>query len=201
MKKSVILALVLLINGQMLLGQGKSTGETKDSVKLHQQELDSLKNVITNLTKQVTDLKNKSEVQIVCSKQNLSWKKELFIISPILLLILYTILFISGLYNLNEPAQKSFLSVMITEDDNKSIVPGKFIAFICGMTAVIISLIATSYYGYMLIAECKGSFNLDDLWKIVLSLGIGIVPYGINVYKKNEKEGNENINNPSNPQS
>ncbi|MFN8332207.1 MAG: hypothetical protein U0T81_13500 [Saprospiraceae bacterium] len=43
------------------------------------------------------------------------------------------------------------------------------------------------YYGYMLVAQCNNA-NLDGLWKILAGLGIGIIPYGINVQLKNTKE-------------
>ncbi|MBK8403845.1 MAG: hypothetical protein IPP06_16355 [Saprospiraceae bacterium] len=44
------------------------------------------------------------------------------------------------------------------------------------------------YNGYLLVAQCNGGIDADGLWKILAGLGIGIIPYGINVWNKNTKE-------------
>lgn len=64
----------------------------------------------------------------------------------------------------------------------------RLMAFITGLTALIIGICLTSYVGYLSISGCGRDLNIDGLWKILISLGVGVIPYGINVFNGNPKE-------------
>jgi hypothetical protein len=79
----------------------------------------------------------------------------------------------------------------VQEEDPSSIQlnsTSRTIAFLTGITALIIAITITTYMGYMAIAGCDKSMELDDIWKLLLALGIGVVPYGANVIGGNPKE-------------
>ena len=77
------------------------------------------------------------------------------------------------------------MMIMEKDDTNAHIAPSKFIAFISGITAVIVALIVLSFYAYMIAAQCNDQLNIEGLWKLVIALGIGIVPYGYYIFLKN----------------
>jgi hypothetical protein len=63
------------------------------------------------------------------------------------------------------------------------------IAFFTGITAIIIACCLTTFQGYKIIAGCSSNAaDFDGLWKILGALGIGVIPYGINVWNRNAKE-------------
>lgn len=64
----------------------------------------------------------------------------------------------------------------------------RLIAFLAGIVALLVSVCLITYYAYFMIAECQGNINFSELWTILAGLGIGIVPYGLNVLKGNKKE-------------
>ncbi len=64
----------------------------------------------------------------------------------------------------------------------------RLLAFITGVTAILVSICLVSYYAYAMFAGCGNDAQLNALWKILMGLGIGIVPYGINVWNGNPKE-------------
>ncbi len=64
----------------------------------------------------------------------------------------------------------------------------RLIAFFTGLTAIIIAICLLSYYAYFTIAECNGNPKFDQMWTILLGLGIGVIPYGVNVWRGNQKE-------------
>ena len=64
----------------------------------------------------------------------------------------------------------------------------RLLAFITGVTAILIAICLVSYYAYAIFAGCGNEPQLNALWKILMGLGIGIIPYGINVWNGNPKE-------------
>lgn len=66
----------------------------------------------------------------------------------------------------------------------------RFIAFVTGIAAIIIAVCLVTYYAYFAIAGCATPPNYEDLWKILAGLGIGVIPYGVNVWNNNSKENN-----------
>lgn len=62
----------------------------------------------------------------------------------------------------------------------------RMIAFLTGLAAIVVALgvLTVQFYGFL--TENK-SFETDGMWKLLLSLGIGVIPYGINMFTKNDK--------------
>lgn len=65
----------------------------------------------------------------------------------------------------------------------------RLIAFLTGITAMIIGVCLTTYYIYCTLADCPNP-ELDGLWKVIAALGIGVVPYGANMLKESRKDNN-----------
>jgi hypothetical protein len=65
----------------------------------------------------------------------------------------------------------------------------RLIAFLTGLTAMVIGLCLTTYYIFISLADCPNP-DLDGLWKVIASLGIGIIPYGANMWKESKKDNN-----------
>jgi len=65
----------------------------------------------------------------------------------------------------------------------------RLIAFLTGLTAMTIGLSLTTYYIFITLADCPNP-DLDGLWKVIASLGIGIIPYGANMWKESKKADN-----------
>ena len=68
----------------------------------------------------------------------------------------------------------------------------RLIAFLTGLTAILIAVCIITYHAYFTLAECEGDPGLESLWTILAGLGIGIIPYGVNVWRGNKKETNIN---------
>lgn len=183
----------ILLNISFLLALN-CFGQTLNDTNVYKSLFDSLtikynqleKN---NQAKRDTIIKRDKEIyelQFGCKNKNLGWT-WIYVCSPLILLLIYTIAFAMGLWKLNDPTSKvsKALFAAPSENPNSAQLPhtGKFIAFMCGMTAVFISLIITSFYGYKMVAECNSHIDISGLWTLVLTLGIGIVPYGYYLYK------------------
>lgn len=65
----------------------------------------------------------------------------------------------------------------------------RLIAFLTGLTAMTIGICLTTYYVFITLADCPKP-DLDGFWKVIASLGIGIIPYGANMWKESKKTGN-----------
>lgn len=65
----------------------------------------------------------------------------------------------------------------------------RLIAFLTGLTAMTIGICLTTYYIFITVADCPDP-DLDGLWKIIAALGIGIIPYGANMWKESKKDNN-----------
>lgn len=60
----------------------------------------------------------------------------------------------------------------------------RLIAFMTGVVAVVIAVCFSSFYMYYCFAWNGNPPNLETFWKVVASLGIGVVPYGVNQIKE-----------------
>ena len=184
---------------------------TKDSLKITK---DSLKVVSTKLA---ASEKNDGSG---CTGKPLGALETTLVWFPIVLFILFTIIFIywmdkSGFTLDNAlsvaPTPEQFAAVaqqraavanqaaMAAKQGVPVTVPtipdpqpqrstSRLLAFITGLIAIIIAVCLVSYHGYALFAGCSGEKQLDSLWKILAGLGIGVIPYGINVWNGNAKE-------------
>lgn len=82
----------------------------------------------------------------------------------------------------------------LTNTTSSQVLPrsaSRIIAFLTGITAMVIGLCLITYYIFITLADCP-SLNLDDLWKVIASLGIGIIPYGANMWKESKTDSQAN---------
>jgi hypothetical protein len=86
------------------------------------------------------------------------------------------------------PGGAQSTSEVTNEEDKQVRSTSRIIAFLTGLTALIIAIVLTSYMGYLAITGCGRDVDIDGLWKILLALGIGVIPYGANVISGNNKE-------------
>jgi hypothetical protein len=65
----------------------------------------------------------------------------------------------------------------------------RLIAFMSGLTAIVISITLMTFYFYNVLAGVNTSETsyLDSVWKIIAGLGIGVLPYGFNMIKEAQK--------------
>jgi hypothetical protein len=65
----------------------------------------------------------------------------------------------------------------------------RLIAFMSGLTAIVISITLMTFYFYDVLAGVNTSQTtyLDSVWKIIAGLGIGVLPYGFNMIKEAQK--------------
>jgi len=65
----------------------------------------------------------------------------------------------------------------------------RLIAFLSGIAAIVMALCFTTYFAYFsLIDKPSGITAFKDLWPILASMGIGVIPYAVNVWGGNAKE-------------
>ena len=74
------------------------------------------------------------------------------------------------------------------DEDDKLLSSSRFIALLTGLTAIFVTTTLVMYYGYIMVAECNIKLPLSQLWTIIAGLGIGVIPYGFNVWNRNNKE-------------
>lgn len=56
----------------------------------------------------------------------------------------------------------------------------RFIVFLSGLTALILSVCLSTFYMYQYFADPATPVNLSNLSTVIYGLGIGIIPYGFN---------------------
>ncbi|MEY4538340.1 MAG: hypothetical protein RLZZ306_97 [Bacteroidota bacterium] len=96
------------------------------------------------------------------------------------------------------PAIKGILTIPAPADpanplDPKSMMllrsSSRLIAFMSGLTAIVISITLMTFYFYDVLSGTNTSQTtyLDSVWKIIVGLGIGVLPYGFNMIKEAQK--------------
>lgn len=156
----------------------------------------------------ISDTINHSSLNacFTCQNKQISPGKGILIASPIILGILFISYFIYELkknsFNFAEAVSGKVLEKSSNESKGVKQIEDKYIgstsrllAFITGLSAIVIALCLTCFYGYYMISECNGKMEFDGLWNILIGLGIGVIPYGINVWNGNEKENNSSTPN------
>ncbi len=65
----------------------------------------------------------------------------------------------------------------------------RLIAFMSGLTAIVISITLMTFYFYDVLSGTNTSQTtyLDSVWKIIVGLGIGVLPYGFNMIKEAQR--------------
>lgn len=183
---------------QPVLAQ-KATSDTSKTTTLNVDTTD--KTADTKTTENATKPNNEDSQPCANCEPPQQWQGWLIIFSPILLFI------ICCWYILNKMNRDnfSFATAFSTGQDvvtttstaeDKTVTEkremvgstSRTIAFFTGVSAIIIAVCLTAFEGYNIISECNATTNYDALWKILTALGIGVVPYGINVWNGNNKE-------------
>lgn len=208
--------MVLLITAGSLSAQ--QTQAQKDSITIRQltDSLKKQDAFIKKLSAEVDSLsKIKPVVCTDCTKATLKPAQNFLVFTPLVLLLLVAIIFIIWIRNSNftlEDALSVAPTVTQFEEAAKAraaaaqaanaagVAPpsipdpkpqgsvSRLLAFITGVVAIIIAVCLVSYNAYAMFAGCGGEKQFDALWKVLLGLGIGVIPYGINVWNGNAKE-------------
>lgn len=196
----------------------QQTTAQKDSATIRQltDSLKKQNALIKKLSAEVDSLTTKKPVECTdCTKATLKPAQHFLVFTPLVLLLLVAIIFIIWIRNSNFTLEDA-LSVAPTatqfEEAAKAraaaaqaanaagvappAVPdpkpqgsvSRLLAFITGVVAIIIAVCLVSYNAYAMFAGCGGEKQFEALWKILLGLGIGVIPYGINVWNGNAKE-------------
>ena len=168
------------------------------------------------LTAKIDSLsKPKPAVCTGCAKDDLHGTQKFLVYAPLVLLLIMAIIFIIWIANSNftledalsvAPTAKQFEEAATARaavkkaaaatGDTPPTVPdpqpqrsvSRLLAFITGVMAIVIAVCLVSYHAYAVFAGCGGEKQFDALWKILAGLGIGVIPYGINVWNGNAKE-------------
>jgi hypothetical protein len=189
-----ILTLILLIGisskTSAFTGIGDSLKIASNKITSLSKEVDSLKMQIKVINEKITEPQ-----KIECTgKFDTPWKWLIVFFMPV------TMLFFSFVFFIVFYRSKEFKLANLIGIDSKSgnenettnnVISqstSRFIALMTGLTAIFVSTTLTMYYGYMMVAQCNNALDLEGLWKILAGLGIGIIPYGINVWNRNLKE-------------
>lgn len=136
-----------------------------------------------------------------CNSCELSWLEKLLVILPAVLFLCLAFYFLRWLKRENfklgdalgsdVPTSFSPGITTITDTTNPGDPPkeiptevpnypkssSRLIAFLTAISAIVIALSLITYYAYGYITQKGGMTNLDELWKIIAGLGIGVVPY------------------------
>jgi hypothetical protein len=130
------------------------------------------------------------------NREGLKFWHWLLVFLPTGIMLFFSWLLIS---KLSKDSDFKLINLFAIDDGKNIYSTSRFIVFLTGLAAIFICTTLTMYYGYVVVAECKNNPSIEGLWKIFIGLGLGVVPYGINVWHKNEKEENANPTVPTNP--
>lgn len=188
--------ILFLVTSQL---RANNTSESQNKVKYDHKMDSSIQTIIkidSSKTKHLLDSLYKVG-ETKCKREKLEPEHWMMVFSPTVIILFFALLLMINLYRKKDFSITKLVSL---ESDQKVLSTSRFIAFLTGLAAIFIGTTMTMYYGYLVVAECPHNPSVDGLWKILLGLGIGVVPYGINVFNKNEKEENANTNSTSNSQ-
>lgn len=195
--KKIFLALLLL--SVVSIGFSQTDSPLNKKIDAVAQNVLILKGNLDSLTKKTTSI---SSSCYTC-KQSLSWKQILLILSPILLFFVvagYAVLRLkkeefklADALDETDPKIKTIPNpeynattaltgtvpptIDITDSPNRS--SSRTLAFLSGITAVVIGISSVSYFFYMYFRTGQEP-NLTNIYDILLALGIGVTPYAFN---------------------
>ncbi len=123
------------------------------------------------------------------NKRYISRKEWCLILSPILILFMACFVIMKSLKGkihladgFKENEAVTITDTSVTPPITKSILPtssSRILAFMSGTAAIIVAICSVSYVYYMFILTGTVP-DLSKFFDIILSLGIGVVPYGFN---------------------
>jgi hypothetical protein len=193
----------------------QASAQTVDTLKDLYTKVSALSGKVDVLAKQLQDTAHRATAQPLpksCAEQDFGAFQTFLILAPYLFFVVVIWLIARRLkktdFSLSEAlsAKGRSLSIsttktvdvqgnMLTQTNEETATDqpvrsaSRTIAFFTAVTAMIIVIVLTGYTGYQMVSGCGKEVNLDGLWKILLALGIGVIPYGANVLNGNTKEG------------
>lgn len=198
-----IILLFFILFGMSLL----ANGQDKDTTKPQKVEVKiSVENKSDSLKENVA--KSGSQVCKTCNPGKVNKEEWILVLLPTIFFLLLFYYFMGWLKKDNFKISEALSScdpLTLTQQtkDNDGTVTGtaatqvlpksssRLIAFLTAVTAMVIAICLTTYYIFITLADCPNP-DLDGLWKIIASLGIGIIPYGANMWKESKKDNNNN---------
>jgi flagellar basal body-associated protein FliL len=114
------------------------------------------------------------------------WLSIIIVLAPIALFIVLLIAVRVAFKKAENDSFQALLNEPDAPDPDKKKSTSRFILFLTSLTTLIITSCLTSYYFYMKIYQINSNVDLqlEDFTKVLLSLGIGVVPYAVNQVKK-----------------
>ncbi len=201
--KSLILTCLVFVG---LSGQIFST-PSLDSLKNTHIKIDSLTKSIDSLSKRVDVLEKiiTEPEKKECTGEVKGFGEWFVVLFMPVVMLLFSIVFFFVFKNSAEFKVSKLIGIGMSKQNGEAVEgqsTSRFILLLTGLTAIFVSTTLVMYYGYMMVAQCNNVLDLDGLWKILAGLGIGIIPYGINVWNKNVKEeaATGTATNPQTPQ-
>lgn len=194
----IIITLIgLIMTSQPVFAQNSNTKDTS----VTQDSLDKIKDT-TATEKLEKDPTTETKITDCAScEPPEKWQGWLMIFSPIILFIICCWYILNKMNRDNFSFATAFstgqdIVSKTTNEEGKEVTvkhemvgsTSRTIAFFTGMSAIIIAVCLTAFEGYNIIAQCNATTNYDALWKILTALGIGVIPYGLNVWNGNNKE-------------
>ncbi|MDI9338978.1 MAG: hypothetical protein QM534_00300 [Sediminibacterium sp.] len=172
------------------------------------QKVDSVKRTLVAARDSIRLLKPYLHSPVSCDTCVLSWFDYGLIAMPVAIFLILLFYFLRWLkrekFKLgdalsgDQPVDKALTRVTTqdaanpsqtrTQETEEPVYPrssSRVIAFITGLAAIVIALTVVSLYAYGYITgRSENTFKLDELWKVIAGLGIGVVPYAAKVIKE-----------------
>jgi len=186
--KSVFLTLLIIFGN---IDSLYST--TTDSLKIAYNNIDVLSKRLDSIGNKVAIFESKlnERREVKCNRSAKDFTREEWIIIFFMpgVILLFSIVL---LYVLKQSPDFKFTKVIGLgngkDEGQETQSSSRFIAILTGLTAIFVATTLVMYNGYLMVAQCNNAIDVDGLWKILAGLGIGVIPYGINVWNKNVKE-------------
>lgn len=202
--------LFLLVFGISSAVSAQNTTPAFDSVKYYKDSVLKLSTALQKKAAEIIELKTKA-AQCNCVNVTLSKTAKTIVFTPLVLLLLFSVVFMIWMARSNFTLEDA-LSVAPSKEQvedarvanmqlqqagtQSATIPGskpqpsvsRLLAFLTGIAAIIVAICLVSYYGYSMVTGCTNEKQFEAIWKILMGLGIGVIPYGINVWNGNGKE-------------
>jgi hypothetical protein len=183
MKFNLLLVFLLLCAFEFSLAQNTESNkqETKTSTITNDSLYAKLLKIEEN-TEQNSELKCKDVSE-------LKWQHWVIVFFMPVAMLLFALIFTIKFRNSKELKFSRLVGLTDeTDKEDKLLSSSRFIAILTGLTAIFVTTTLIMYYGYIMVAECNIKLPLSQLWTIIAGLGIGVIPYGFNVWNRNNKE-------------
>lgn len=176
---------LIFFNNNSIEAQAGNT----DTAKVGIIQLDDISKLVKDTFNVV--IQTEATVKSHCLRNGEDFSTEEWVLIGCLpmLMLLFSLIFI---WKFRKSDDFKISKLLAVSDDEKVQSTSRFIALLTGLTAIFVAATLVMYQGYILVAQCDSTMDIDRLWKILAGLGIGIIPYGINVWNGNAKEEQAN---------